>query len=61
MTWFPIGPDFVYAPRDYRVTPRRLSRLNEYARQGLVGAIAVEADVEERAEQLGKEPPEREG
>ncbi len=41
MTWFPLGPDFVYAPRDPG-TPLRLSRRNEYARQAMVYAIAVD-------------------
>lgn len=40
MTWHPIGPDFVYAPR---ATPfQRLSRRNEYGRQGLTSAITVD-------------------
>jgi hypothetical protein len=40
MTWHPIGPDFVYAPRN---TPAgRLSRRNENGRQGLVSSITVD-------------------
>jgi hypothetical protein len=41
MTWFPMGPAFVYAPRD-SAAPERLSRRNEYARQALVRDIAVD-------------------
>lgn len=40
-TWFPIGPDFVYARRD-SATPMRLSRGNEFARQAKVKALAVD-------------------
>lgn len=40
-TWFPIGPDFVYATRDPAV-PMRLSRRNEWARQAKVKALAVD-------------------
>ena len=40
-TWFPIGPDFVYAPRD-GAPPKRLSRRNELARQAKVRALAVD-------------------
>jgi hypothetical protein len=40
MGWFPIGPDFVFAPRDPAFKP--LSRLNEKGRQGLVSSIAIE-------------------
>jgi hypothetical protein len=40
-TWFPIGPDFVYAPRDTAV-PKRLSRRNEWARQAKVTSMAVD-------------------
>jgi hypothetical protein len=39
-TWFPIGPDFVFAPRD--INFKRLSRHNELGRQGLVNSIAVD-------------------
>jgi len=41
MTWFPIGPDFVYTPRD-SVSPLHLSRRNQYARQTQIWAIAVD-------------------
>lgn len=41
-TWFPIGPDFVYATRDSAV-PMRLSRGNELGRQAKVKALAVDA------------------
>src|SRR5258708_18084668 len=41
MTWFPIGPDMVYAPRDTN-PPRRLSRRNEAGRQSMVYGIAVD-------------------
>lgn len=41
MTWFPIGPDFVYTPRD-SASPLRLSRRNQYARQTQIWAIAVD-------------------
>ena len=40
MAWFPIGPDFVFAPRNEDF--RRLSRRNEIGRQGLVAAIAID-------------------
>jgi hypothetical protein len=40
-TWFPIGPDFVYSPRDPS-PPLRLSRRNEFARQARITAIAVD-------------------
>ena len=40
-TWYPIGPDFVYATRDSAV-PLRLSRRNEAARQAKVKALAVD-------------------
>lgn len=40
MTWHPIGPDFVYAPR--RTPAGRLSRRNEYGRQGLVSSITID-------------------
>jgi hypothetical protein len=40
MPWFPVGPNFVFAPI---VTGfKRLSRRNEAGRQGLVSAIAVD-------------------
>lgn len=35
MTWLPIGPDFVFTPRNGNFN--RLSRRNEYGRQGFVG------------------------
>ncbi|TXC99501.1 hypothetical protein [Streptomyces sp. ISID311] len=38
--WLPIGPDFVFAPRDADF--QRLSRRNEYGRQGLVQSIALD-------------------
>ena len=41
MTWFPIGPDMVYAPRDPALA-QRLSRRNENGRQSMVYAIAVD-------------------
>jgi hypothetical protein len=40
LTWLPIGPDFVFAPR--HETFKRLSRRNEVGRQGLVSAIEVD-------------------
>jgi hypothetical protein len=39
-TWVPIGPDFVFSPRD--INFKRLSRRNEYARQSLVNSIAID-------------------
>jgi hypothetical protein len=39
-TWFPIGPDGVFAPRD--INFKRLSRRNELGRQGLVYSIAID-------------------
>ena len=41
MTWFPMGPDFIYTPRD-QAQPHRLSRRNQYARQCQIWAIAVD-------------------
>ncbi len=41
MTWFPIGPDFVNTPRDL-IVANRLSRRNEYPRQTMVKALAVD-------------------
>jgi hypothetical protein len=38
--WFPIGPDFVFTPRDPNF--QRLSRRNELGRQGLVNSIAID-------------------
>jgi hypothetical protein len=38
--WFPIGPDFVFAPRDANFS--RLSRHNENGRQTLVQGMAVD-------------------
>lgn len=40
MAWYPIGPDFVFAPR--RSDFKRLSKRNEWARQGLVNCIAID-------------------
>jgi hypothetical protein len=40
MTWFPLGPDFVNAPRDL-VPADRLSRRNEAARQTMVSSLTV--------------------
>jgi hypothetical protein len=40
MSWYPIGPDFVFSPRN--VNFKRLSRRNEWGRQGLVSHIAVD-------------------
>lgn len=40
MTWHPLGPDFVFAPKHDPF--KRLSRRNEYGRQGLVSYIAVD-------------------
>jgi len=40
MSWFPVGPNFVFAP--YDKTFKRLSRRNEAGRQGMVSAIAVD-------------------
>jgi hypothetical protein len=39
-TWFPVGPDCVFAPRD--VNFQRLSRRDEQGRQGLVNSIAID-------------------
>ena len=41
MTWFPIGPDFIYTPRD-SAPPKRLSRRNQAARQCKIWGIAVD-------------------
>jgi photosystem II stability/assembly factor-like uncharacterized protein len=41
MTWFPIGPDFIYTPRD-PVTPQRISRRNLYARQCQITGVTVD-------------------
>lgn len=41
MTWFPIGPDFIYTPRS-TASPRRLSRRNQYARQCQIWGITVD-------------------
>lgn len=40
MSWFPMGPDFVFAPRDGNF--KRLSLRNELGRQGLVSNIAID-------------------
>jgi hypothetical protein len=40
MSWFPIGPNAVFAPRDGSF--KRLSRRNEWGRQGLVANIAID-------------------
>jgi hypothetical protein len=40
MSWFPLGPNFVFAPKDKGF--KRSSRRNEAGRQGLVSAIAVD-------------------
>jgi photosystem II stability/assembly factor-like uncharacterized protein len=40
MPWFPIGPGFVFVPRNPDF--KRLSRHNEYGRQGLAKCIAVD-------------------
>jgi hypothetical protein len=40
MSWFPIGPDFVFAPKD--ATFKRLSRRNEFGRQGLPSSITID-------------------
>jgi hypothetical protein len=40
MPWFPIGPDFVFEPRNPNF--KRLSRRNELGRQGLANCIAVD-------------------
>ncbi len=40
MSWFPIGPNAVFAPRDGNF--KRLSRRNEWGRQGLVANIAID-------------------
>lgn len=40
MSWYPIGPDFVFAPR--RADFKRLSRRNEWPRQGMVNCIAID-------------------
>jgi hypothetical protein len=42
-TWFPIGPDFVYWPRDAAV-PKRLSRRNEGVSQAKVRSLAVDGN-----------------
>jgi hypothetical protein len=41
MTWYPMGPDFIYTPRDLAQL-RRLSRRNEAARQCRISGIAVD-------------------
>ena len=40
MSWFPVGPNFVFRPYDTGF--KRLSRRNEAGRQGLVSAIAID-------------------
>ncbi len=40
MTWYPIGPDFVFTPRNANF--KRLSLRNEWGRQGLVSYITVD-------------------
>ena len=40
MSWFPIGPDFVFAPKDGNF--KRLSMRNEFGRQGLTSSITVD-------------------
>jgi hypothetical protein len=40
MSWFPVGPNFSFAPNDTGF--QRLSRRNEGGRQGLVSAITVD-------------------
>lgn len=40
MSWFPIGPDFVFSPRQVDFT--RLTRYNELGQQGMVSAIAID-------------------
>ncbi|HEV3198644.1 MAG TPA: hypothetical protein VGZ73_12065 [Bryobacteraceae bacterium] len=40
MSWLPIGPDFVLAPRDGNYL--RISRRNGFGRQGLVSSIAID-------------------
>lgn len=40
MAWYPIGPDFVFVPRD--INFKRLSVRNEWLRQGLVNSIAID-------------------
>jgi hypothetical protein len=40
MSWFPVGPNFVFAPADTGF--KRLSRRNEGGRQGKVSAITVD-------------------
>lgn len=37
MSWFPIGPDFVFSPRNGNF--KRLSRRNELGRQGFIGGV----------------------
>src|SRR5260221_5060007 len=41
MSWFPIGPDFIYTPRD-SATPQRISRRNMYARQCQIWGITID-------------------
>jgi hypothetical protein len=41
MSWFPIGPDFVYTPRD-AAPPLRISRRNHHGRQTRVTGITVD-------------------
>ena len=40
MTWFPMGPDFVFTARNGNY--KRLTRKNELGRQGLAKCIAVD-------------------
>jgi hypothetical protein len=40
MSWLPIGPDFVFAPRNQNF--KRLSRRNELGRQGLASCVVVD-------------------
>jgi hypothetical protein len=40
MSWFPIGPNLVFAPRNGNF--KRLSRRNEFGTQGMVSNIAID-------------------
>lgn len=42
MPWLPIGPDFVHTPRNQNF--KRLSRRNEWGRQGLPATVAIETN-----------------
>src|ERR1051325_7074874 len=40
MSWFPLGPDSVFAPKNGSF--KRLSRRNEFGRQGLTSSVTID-------------------